>query len=197
MHTYPVHNTNIKHRTYTHTHTHNRIANLDVTVWIGLLGNGSLLGPFFFEQTVNGERYLRMIDDQVVPALDQMARFRRQRNGPFRHLWWAQDGAPAHRTRIVMTRLRELFGNRIIALKEPVEWPRRSPHLTLLDFFVWGYLKSRVYQSPPANLNDLRERIRIESEALGRDRRMLRRVFQEMLHRARKCIERDGGHVEE
>ena len=127
--------------THTHTHTHTRIANLDVTVWIGLLGNGSLLGPFFFEQTVNGERYLRMIDDQVVPALNQMERFRRQRNGPFRHIWWARDGAPAHRTRIVMTRLRELFGNRIIALNEPVEWPRRSPDLTPLDFFVSGYLQ--------------------------------------------------------
>ena len=109
-----------------------------VTVWIGLVGNGTLIGPYFFDQTVNGERYLDMIDNQVVPTLDQMPRFARQRNGQFRHLWWAQDGAPAHRRRIVTDRLQQLFGNRVIALNEEVEWPPRSPDLTPLDFFCGG-----------------------------------------------------------
>ena len=68
-----------------------------------------------------------MINNYVVPALDQMPRFARQRNGQVRHLWWAQDGAPAHRRRVVTNRLHELFGNRLIALNEAVEWPPRSP----------------------------------------------------------------------
>ena len=43
-----------------------------VTVWVGLVGNGTLLGPYFLDQKVNGECYLNMINDQVVPTLDQM-----------------------------------------------------------------------------------------------------------------------------
>ncbi|CAB4013011.1 Hypothetical predicted protein [Paramuricea clavata] len=53
-------------------------------------------------------------------------------------------------------RLQELFRNRVIAFGQPREWPPRSPDLTPCDFFLWGYLKSRVYQTPPQNLEDLR-----------------------------------------
>ena len=83
-----------------------------------------------------------MIDNQVVPFLDQgFPRFRRQANGQFRHLWWVQDGAPAHRRIIVRDRLRDLFGNRVIALNHVIEWPPRSPDLTPLDFFLVGLPK--------------------------------------------------------
>ena len=168
-----------------------------LTVWIGMIGDGTLLGPFFFQQNINGERYLQMINDQIVPVLDERERFRRQQNGRFRHLWWAQDGAPPHRSRVVMARLQELFGDRIVALNQPVEWPPRSPDLTPLDFFVWGYLKTKVFQSPPANLIELQERITRETNDLREDRQLLRRVFRGMLHRAEKCLERLGGHVED
>ena len=30
----------------------------------------------------------------------------------------------------------------------PVAWPPRSPDLTLLDFFLWGHIKSLVYKTP-------------------------------------------------
>ena len=168
-----------------------------VTVWIGLVGNGTLIGPYFFDQTVNGERYLDMIDNQVVPTLDQMPRFARQRNGQFRHLWWAQDGAPAHRRRIVTDCLQQLFGNRVIALNEEVEWPPRSLDLTPLDFFLWGHLKSRIFSSPPANIEELRRRIVEETDVVRQDGDMIRRACQGMLHRAQLCIERNGGHVED
>ncbi|EFN65149.1 hypothetical protein EAG_00038, partial [Camponotus floridanus] len=40
-----------------------------------------------------------------------------------------------------------------------IEWPPRSPDLSPLDFFLWGYLKSKVYKTNPRNLNNLRRRI--------------------------------------
>ena len=57
-------------------------------------------------------------------------------------------GPPAHRLDAVRERLRELFGQHVIALYHNVEWPPRSPDLTPCDFFLWGYLKSKVYTSP-------------------------------------------------
>ena len=119
----------------------------------------------------------------------------RGRNEMFRRVWWLQDGAPPHRRRIVFEGLEELFQDRVIALNRQVEWPPRSPDLTPLDFFLWGYLKSKVYQTPPVSLDDLEERIRRELDILKQDRAMVRRAVGDMLRRARLC--RDGGHVEE
>ena len=66
----------------------------------------------------------------------------------FRGPWWAQDGAPAHRLLQVRDRLNEVFGNdRVIGLGHNVEWPARSPDLTPCDFFMWGYLKDKVYST--------------------------------------------------
>lgn len=53
----------------------------------------------------------------------------------FNRLWWFQDGAPAHRLRLVKERLRELFGSRIVALNHDIEWPPISPCLTPSNYF--------------------------------------------------------------
>jgi len=29
------------------------------------------------------------------------------------------------------------------------DWPSQSPDLTLLDYYLWGYLKSKVYRTNP------------------------------------------------
>ena len=75
-----------------------------------------------------------------------------QANGTFLRVWWAQDGTPAHRRIVVMERLQQLFLDRIISLGRDHEWPPKSPDLTPLEFFVWGYLKSKVCLTQPANL---------------------------------------------
>lgn len=168
-----------------------------VTVWVGLVGNGSILGPFFFRRNLNGEDYLQMLNERVVPAINLIPRFRRQQNGEFGRAWWAQDGAPPHRRRIVTDRLTELFPNRVVALNRPVEWPPRSPDLTPLDFFLWGHIKSRVYITPPADLDDLERRITAQVEILRQDRNLIRRSVTDMLRRAQVCVARNGGHVED
>ena len=96
-----------------------------------------------------------MINAKIVPVIDQMPHYHHQRNGLFQRVWWVQDGAPPHRRRTVTERLTELFDNRVTALHLPMEWPRRSPDLTPLDFFLWGHFKSKAFVSPPADLDDL------------------------------------------
>ena len=117
-------------------------------------------------------------------------------NGSFQRLWWAQDGAPAHRTTEVREWLTEFFSQRIIALNRPVEWPPRSPDLTPCDFFLWGYLKSKVYTSPPETIDDVIQRIEREVEALKRNPRLIRRAVHDMIRRVNLCVENDGRHFE-
>ena len=136
-----------------------------VTVWMGLVGNGVIIGPLFFDRNVNGQSYIRMLDNDVVPYLKQ--HFQRQLQGVFTRLWWAQDGAPAHRLRAVTDRLTALFGDRVIALNRPTEWPPKSPDLTPCDFFLWGYLKNKVYEMPVRDLAEMRARITREVMVSG------------------------------
>ena len=113
----------------------------------------------------------------------------------FTRFWWAQDGAPPHQTVAVSTWMIEVFGRKIIALNHPIEWPPRSPDLTPCDFFLWGYLKSRVYQTPPNDLIDLRDRIVREAEAIRGNPRMVKRAVRDMVRRARDCVANGGLHV--
>ena len=167
-----------------------------VTVWAGLCGNGSILGPFFFDANVNGLTYLNLINDEIVPQMMQIYDFNLFGDELFEQLYWFQDGAGAHRRNIVTARLRELFENRVVALHQDVEWPARSPDLTPCDFFLWGYMKPRVFTSPPADIFHLRRKIIHEFEQLALDRGMITRAVAAMQQRARVCIQRNGGHVE-
>ena len=85
-----------------------------LSVWVGLMGNGTVTGPFFFRQNIDGDDYLRLINEEVFPALQQLPRYRGRRNDRFQRLWWLQDGAPCHRRRAVTDRLTELFGKRAV-----------------------------------------------------------------------------------
>ena len=109
-----------------------------LTIWATLCGNGVILGPYFFYRNVTGLAYLRMLNEFAFPQL--AIHFNNQFwEGLFRGLWWAQDGAPAHRLIEVRDRLNEVFGeNRVIALQHNVEWPPRSLDLTPCDFFSVG-----------------------------------------------------------
>ena len=76
--------------------------------------------------------------------------------------FFQQDGATSHTTRVNLSILRDRFPRQVISRFGDVEWPARSPDLSPLDFFLWGYLKSRVYRENPTTLDQLKEAIRIE-----------------------------------
>ena len=58
-----------------------------LSLWIGLCGNRRLVGPFFYDNTLNGLKYLDMIDDEIIPEL------RRIYGDQFGRIWWFQDRA--------------------------------------------------------------------------------------------------------
>ena len=44
-------------------------ARQSVNVWVGLTGNNHIIGPFFLRGNINGNVYLNLINNQVVPEL--------------------------------------------------------------------------------------------------------------------------------
>ena len=75
----------------------------------------------------------------------------------------------------------------------PSEWPPRSPDLSICDFFLWGYLKEKVFRSRPHNLEELKMRIREEIAAIPLE--MCRRAAENFRHRLQQCIATDGHHL--
>ncbi|GFT28794.1 putative DD41D transposase [Trichonephila clavipes] len=75
-------------------------------------------------------------------------------------LWFQQDGATCHTARATIDLLKDTFGDRLISRFGPVNWPPRSCDLTPLDYFLWGYVKSLVYEDEPQTLDHLEDNIR-------------------------------------
>ena len=134
-----------------------------------------MIGPYFFEDeqgravTKNAHRYDMMLQNFVEPEL-------RQHNVEYHNLWFQQDGATARTGNISMVTLRGLFSSRVISRRGDVEWPPRSPDLNACDFFLWDYLKSKVYENRPRTAADLKRNIRNEVAAIPGV--MLQRVMQ-------------------
>ena len=69
-------------------------------------------------------------------------------------------------------------------------WPRRSPDLTPADFFLWGILKGKVYKNTPRKIEQLRDAIRQEIQAVNVD--TLGKAFQNLEKRIQVCLDVKG-----
>ena len=90
-----------------------------------------------------------------------------------RRVIFMQDGAPPHFSCFVTDVLNERFRDAWIGRGGPIPWSPRSPDLSPLDFFLWGYIKNIVYAEKIRNIHHLQERITSAIETVTRD------MFQE------------------
>ena len=75
-----------------------------------------------------------------------------------------------------------------------MEWPPRSPDLTLPDFFLWGLIKAHVYRSRVPSIVALKSRIRAAID--GVPSATLKAALDVLPLRARACIRQRGGYPE-
>lgn len=154
-----------------------------LNVWAGVVYN-QLIGPFFIQGNLNAATYAAMLTEQIIPALEEI------RGEQFDTLKFQQDGAPPHWGINVRNILDEVFPQRWIGRGGPTEWPPRSPDLTPLDFFLWGYLKTKVYRTPVQNLQELQTRI--EQECALIEDEMIQNAVENVYYRLAYCQEVNG-----
>lgn len=160
-----------------------------VNVWAGIIGQ-RLIGPHIFEETLNGERYLRFLEENLPVLLEDVPLRTR------RKLVFQQDGAPPHWTLRVRDFLTNTFREPWIGRNGPVLWPPRSPDLTPLDFFLWGYMKDLVYSTPIESREQLIDRIFEAAEQVKIKLQDINLV-EEVKRRCAFCVECEGGHFEQ
>jgi hypothetical protein len=162
-----------------------------VTVWCGVSVFG-VLGPYFFENatgqsvTVMSDRYVELLREFLS---DELCRLRVDT----RLVWFQQGGATAHTARNSMAVVRGMFPQHAISRFGDSEWPPRSPDLSPCDFFLWGYLKEKVYAHRPHTIQELKDYIREEIQGIPVN--MLRKVMDNVRQHAEMCVISNGAHL--
>lgn len=158
-----------------------------VYTWCGIFGD-VVIGPHFFDGTLNGQRYCDFLRNDLPRLLPNIPERQRE------VIWFQQDGAPPHFCRNARTILNDTYPNRWIGRGGPVNWPARSPDLTPLDFFLWGFVKEKVMAIAPTTVEDMRQRITRAVQEITPN--MLLRVRNSFRNRVNKCLEKNGHHFE-
>lgn len=160
-----------------------------VTVWCGFWSQG-VIGPYFFEKpngdaaSVDGARYREMLENFFWPILDDM---------DTDDIWFQQDGARAHTAEETIDLVKAKFPERVISIKGDTDWPPRSCDLTPLDFFLWGYVKGKVYANNPTTISELKDQIR---RVIGEIQpHLCQNVIRNFGQRIVHCKKSRGGHL--
>ena len=99
------------------------------------------VGPFILHNTVNAERYLTMMREEIWSDISTLENIE--------DLIFMQHGAPPHFAVVVGEWLNAHF---------PGRWMGRD--LTPCDFLLWGWWKEQVYSTKPTTLEEPEWRIR-------------------------------------
>jgi hypothetical protein len=128
-----------------------------------------------------------MLQQFVIPQLHEDVQEGR--------IHFQQDSSPPHYLEEVREYLSTCFPGRWIGRAAPIAWTPRYPDLTPLDFFLWGFVKDRVFVPPlPANVAELRTRITAAVAEVTPE--MLRSVWQDIDYRWDVCHITDGSPIE-
>ena len=158
-----------------------------VTEW-GALSSEVVLGPVFFDVTLDGNNYLNMLRDVVVPQLRTKAHFA--------ELYLQQDEETPHYALLVRNYLGNLFPLHWIGRRGSIDWPPRSTDLTPMNIFLWGVVKNKVYDGKPQTVDEMKEFITDAFMDTDSDRELCHTVCQSVSDRLDARCDVDGGHFE-
>ncbi|GBN45170.1 hypothetical protein AVEN_140995-1, partial [Araneus ventricosus] len=105
-----------------------------------------------------------------------------------------KDGAPPQYVNIVREFLDTTFPQRWIGRSAVMAWPPRSSDQTLLDFYLWGYVKQHVYSERINDINHLKQRITDVIHSVTPD--VLTCVWEDLDYRLDVCWATNGAHTE-
>ena len=148
-----------------------------VNVWCAVLDD-QLIGPFILEGRLTGEAYLRFLQEELPPLLEDVP-LNKQGCMYFQH-----DGAPPHFSLEVRNFVNYHFPGRWIRRGGPHNWPARSPDLSPLDYCVLGWMKELVYSVKVGTRDALLVRVLDAADRIRNSQRKLQRATRAVQNRA-------------
>lgn len=158
---------------------------------ICFIGYNFRAGPFFFDRSLDADTHIDMLrtnffNETVLRMFSEKRRI------------FQQDGAPAHTARKTRDFLNQMTDTAWIGRGSSfIAWPPHSPDLTPMDFFLWGYLKQRVYKqgiSYRSNMEILKQTIIKEFWSI--DQELINKAcVKEFKERLDEVIRQNGDHI--
>ena len=91
----------------------------------------------------------------------------------------------------------ESFPNRWLGRGGPVARPPRSPELTPMDYYLWGHIKTLVYESKVDSRAALRRRVFVAAQHIRNHPHNISSATESLLKRTKNCMATGGGHFEQ
>ena len=148
------------------------------------------LGIFFFLNeagaavSMNGLRYRSIINEFLWPELEDM---------DVDDVYLQPNNATCHTSGETIGLLCEKLPGRVISRNGDYNWPPRSCDLTPLDFFLWYYVKDKVYADALQSIHELKEKICAVIDEV--ERQMYENVMENFIKRVWSCKRSRGGHM--
>ena len=105
---------------------------IKIGVWVAI-SRARIIGPIFFNQTINADRYRLLILDNFINQLNEFERA---------HCYFHRMALL--RILLVQPYFQRAFPGRVISRGL---WLARLPDLTPPDFFLFGYLKNNIFRN--------------------------------------------------
>lgn len=161
-----------------------------VMIWAAV-SSRHIIGPYFFDHSVNQNTYLRMLQDWFIPKLREL--------NIENNCYFQQDGAPPHYSLLVRDYLNKTFGTRWIGrgsdiLPAPMNWPPRSPDLSTCDNALWGFIKEQVAKRNYRTTDELKGAVLQAFTQITQP--MLRRMSHRTWRRIILCRDNNGVHTD-
>ncbi|GJQ79026.1 hypothetical protein Trydic_g187 [Trypoxylus dichotomus] len=124
-----------------------------VNIWMGIVDD-VLLGPHILPAELTAETYLHFLQNSLQKYLQILPTQKLER------LIFMHDGAAPYISQSVRDFITEMFPQ-WIGCGGQTSWSSRSPDLNPIDFFLWSYMESLVYdgEGDIGSEEDLRKRI--------------------------------------
>lgn len=152
-------------------------------MWCGILAR-STLSPIFVKPgaKINANYY---IEEVLKPFIKDAKRLY-----PNSTYLFQQDSAPSHRVKKTV----EFLEANDVKFISPDKWIPNSPDVAPCDYFLWGYIKSRINKLNIQTKIGLKNAIRAEFRKLDQDK--VNRALKAWPKRCRQVYYAKGGNIE-
>ncbi len=138
----------------------------------------SLILFFFFTTSINLKRYCEIIQ-QFIAMLEPSESYS----------WFQRDNATPNTSQATVNLLKEFFDERLITRGL---WPLRLPDMSPRIISCVDTSRTRFFMKKPNTIDELK--VEITDLINGIPRKMLKKVFRNLQHLVKTCLEYEGGH---
>ena len=160
-----------------------------VTTWGEIWSHEIVSRHFLFEHTVTSEKYIQMLQNKIIPELEEHPNFHTK------IIWQHNNGAPLHYGQHVRDYLDNTFAQ-WIGHRRTIEWSPRSLDITPCDFSLWEIMKDNVYTGKPRDVEHLKFLIKQEFTSLNGDIELCQSICRSVANRCEICVSTEGAQFE-